>query len=99
MPENINFQKNLADFYCIELGRIEEALKIYVSILTTHPQDIETLLATGQICAALEKPADAKDFFQPGSADRTVEWGRPPKFRRIGATILNGRFDECRIPG
>ncbi len=33
MPDNINFQKNLADFYCIELGRIEDALKIYVSIL------------------------------------------------------------------
>ena len=63
MPENINFQKNMADFYCLELGRIEEALKIYVDILTTHPQDIETLLATGQICAALEKPGDARDFF------------------------------------
>jgi tetratricopeptide (TPR) repeat protein len=57
------FQKNLADFYCLELGRIEEALKIYVDILTTHPQDVETLLATGQICVALEKPGDARDFF------------------------------------
>jgi tetratricopeptide (TPR) repeat protein len=63
MPENINFKKNLADFYCLELGRIEEALKIYVDILTTHPQDIETLLATGLICVALEKPGDARDFF------------------------------------
>jgi len=63
MPENINFQKNLADFYCLELGRIEEALKIYVDILITHPQDVETLLATGQICVALEKPGDARDFF------------------------------------
>ncbi|MDH3883092.1 MAG: glycosyltransferase, partial [Desulfobacterales bacterium] len=74
-PDNINFQKNLADFYCIELGRIEDALKIYVSILTTDPQDVETLMATGQICKALEKFDDARDFFnqvlqiEPWNAD------------------------------
>ena len=63
MPDNITFKKNLADFYCIELGRIEDALQIYVSILKTNPQDVETLMATGQICVALEKPDDARDFF------------------------------------
>ena len=63
LPDNINFQKNLADFYCIELGRIEDALKIYVRILTTDPQDVESLMATGQICSALEKFDDARDFF------------------------------------
>jgi len=63
MPENINFQKNLADFYCLELGRIEAALQIYVDILRSHPDDIETLMATGQICVALEKPGDAMAFF------------------------------------
>ena len=62
-PANMIFQKNLADFYCLELGRIEEALKIYVNILITHPQDVETLMATGQICIALEKAGDARDFF------------------------------------
>ncbi|MGB5749031.1 MAG: glycosyltransferase, partial [Desulfobacterales bacterium] len=75
MPENINFQKNLADFLCLELGRIEEALNIYVGILTTHPRDIETLLATGRICEALERPGDAKEFYhrvlelEPGNED------------------------------
>jgi tetratricopeptide (TPR) repeat protein len=75
MPDNINFQKNLADFYCIELGRIEDALKIYVRILTTDPQDVETLMATGQICKAFEKHDDARDFFnqvlqiEPWNAD------------------------------
>jgi tetratricopeptide (TPR) repeat protein len=64
MPDNINFQKNLADFYCVELGRIEDALQIYVSILKADPQDIETLLATGQICKALEKFDDAGHFFK-----------------------------------
>ena len=75
MPENITFQKNLADFFCLELGRIEEALNIYVGILTTHPRDIDTLLATGRICEALERPGDAKEFYhrvlelEPGNED------------------------------
>jgi tetratricopeptide (TPR) repeat protein len=60
---NIVFQKNLADFYCVEMGRIEDALQLYVSILKTNPQDIETLMATAQICSALEKFDDARDFF------------------------------------
>jgi glycosyltransferase involved in cell wall biosynthesis/DNA-binding SARP family transcriptional activator len=63
IPDNITFQKNLADFYCLELSRIEEALQIYVNILSFHPADVETLMATGQICAALEKPGDAMAFF------------------------------------
>ena len=46
-PDNITFQKNLADFYHVELDRIEDALKIYVRILESHPGDIETLLITG----------------------------------------------------
>ncbi|MFC1881554.1 glycosyltransferase [Thermodesulfobacteriota bacterium] len=75
MPENITFQKNLANFFCLELGRIEEALNIYVGILTTHPRDIDTLLATGRICEALERPGDAKEFYhrvlelEPGNED------------------------------
>jgi tetratricopeptide (TPR) repeat protein len=75
MPDNINFQKNLADFYCIERGRIEDALKIYVRILQLDPQDVETLMATGQICKALERFDDARDFFnrvlqiEPGHAE------------------------------
>ncbi|MGD8992819.1 MAG: tetratricopeptide repeat protein, partial [Desulfobacterales bacterium] len=62
-PNNPVFSKNLADFYCIELGRIEEALQIYVNILRSHPDDTETLMATGQICVALERPSDALVFF------------------------------------
>ena len=42
----------MADFYYVELGRIEDALKIYVNILKTDPQDVEVLMATGHICQA-----------------------------------------------
>jgi len=75
MPDNIIFQKNLADFYCIELGRIEEALQIYVSVLKTDPQDVEALTATGLICKALNNFDDARHFFtqalqiEPWNAD------------------------------
>ena len=62
-PGNMVFQKNLADFYYVEMGRVEDALRIYVKILEANPEDVETLMATGQICKALERPDDARDFF------------------------------------
>ncbi len=63
-PENITFQKNLADFYHVELGRVEDALRIYVGVLESDPEDVETLLITGHICVALQKFKDAKAFYQ-----------------------------------
>lgn len=62
-PSNLTFQKNLADLYWIGLDRIEDALKIYVGIMTTHPEDVETLMATGKICLTLRQPNDARVFF------------------------------------
>ena len=67
-PSNMTFQKNLADCYWIGFGRLEDALKIYVDIMTAHPEDVETLLATGKICLALRQPKDARVFF-----DRVLE--------------------------
>jgi len=61
--DNNTFQKNLADFYYVEAGRMEEALQIYVKLLDANPTDIETLLILGQICASLEKMDDAGVFF------------------------------------
>jgi len=62
-PNNITFQKNLADFYCIEQGQFEKAMRIYVKILENHPQDVETLMAVGYICENLNKTDDARDFY------------------------------------
>ena len=93
IPDNINFQKNLADLYCIELGRIEDALKIYVGILKTDPQDVEALMATGQICKAMEKPDDARDFFkrileiEPWNADARKQIEEME--RQSSAAVLN----------
>ena len=62
-PENIIFQKNIADFYLVEKGDIEKSLSIYTQILAENPQDIEILLAIGQVCVALNKYEDAAVFF------------------------------------
>jgi len=62
--ENITFRKNLADYYYAELGRVEDALRIYVQILETNPEDVEILLITGHICVSLQKFEDAKDFYR-----------------------------------
>jgi tetratricopeptide (TPR) repeat protein len=63
-PSNMTFQKNLADCYWIGFGRLEDALKIYVDIMTAHPEDVENLLATGKLCLALRQPKDARVFFE-----------------------------------
>jgi len=63
-PNNTTFQKNLADFYCIEQGQFEKAMRIYVKILENTPQDVETLMAVGYICESLNKFDDARDFYR-----------------------------------
>ena len=62
-PNNLTFQKNLADFYYFELDRVEEAVKVYYKILEKNPEDLETLLVMGHICIKLDKIDDALDFF------------------------------------
>lgn len=62
-PDNPVYQKNLADFYFIVLGRIEDALEIYLKVLTEDPTDIETLMAAGHICKVLGSPDKAQIFF------------------------------------
>lgn len=63
-PGQLNFQKNLADFYFIELGQVQKALEIYYNLLNADPTDIETLMATGYICRALKQDDDAIVFFE-----------------------------------
>jgi tetratricopeptide (TPR) repeat protein len=62
--EHPNYQKNLADFYLLEDQRVEDALKLYVNVLKSNPEDVESLIATGWACVGLNKIDDALDFFQ-----------------------------------
>jgi Flp pilus assembly protein TadD len=62
-PYNGVFQKNLGDFYYLELGDAKKALSRYVQALTLDPRDVESLMGTGHICMGLGRFDDALDFF------------------------------------
>ena len=63
-PSNLTLQKNLADCYWVGFERYEDALKIYVDVLSVYPEDLETLHATGRLCLALGRPEDGRTFFE-----------------------------------
>jgi len=63
-PTNITFGKNLASLYYAALGRTDDAIQIFTRILSTHPDDVETLLALGQISAVNGYPEEARIFVQ-----------------------------------
>jgi tetratricopeptide (TPR) repeat protein len=63
-PSNATFQKNLADCYWVGFERYEEALKIYVDLLSAYPEEMEVLHATGKLCLELGRPQDARTFFE-----------------------------------
>jgi len=61
-PANITFGKNLASLYYAALGRTDDAIHIFTRILSAHPDDIETLLALGQISAINGYADEARTF-------------------------------------
>jgi Flp pilus assembly protein TadD len=63
-PENVIFQKNLAEHYSVAQGRNEDALRIFVDILRKHPRDAETLVSIGKVCGMMGRADDAQDFFK-----------------------------------
>lgn len=63
-PHNSNFRKNLADLYFAELGRVDDAIRIYLDLFRLQPRDLETLVGLGQICATVGRPEEAKSFYR-----------------------------------
>ncbi len=63
-PTNTIYVKNLAEYYLFVMGEIEKALELYVVILKDHPQDIEALMAAGNISEKFESFEDAKIFYE-----------------------------------
>jgi Flp pilus assembly protein TadD len=63
-PANVIFQKNLADLLCVGFGEFEEALRIYVRLQATAPQDIEILKAISYVCRQVGKSAEARFFLE-----------------------------------
>jgi Flp pilus assembly protein TadD len=63
-PDNLTFQKNLADLLYIACGETEDALKLYVKILGNDPRDIEVLKTISRICLESGKSDDARSFLE-----------------------------------
>lgn len=63
-PANSNFRKNLADLYFTELGRVDDAIHIYLDLFRLQPRDLETLSGLGNICTAVGRPEEAKSFYR-----------------------------------
>jgi glycosyltransferase involved in cell wall biosynthesis/Flp pilus assembly protein TadD len=62
-PQNSIFQKNLADFYFVEQGRLEESMELYEKVLGINPKDIDTLLILGHICVSSGQFNDADVYY------------------------------------
>ncbi len=63
-PGESTYQKNLADYYMFESGRTEDAMKLYLEVLTRDPEDVEALNATAAICTTLGNLDDARYFYR-----------------------------------
>ena len=63
-PDHPVYQKNLADYYLIEEGRIEDALQLYVKVLEANPEDVECMLATGIVCVKMNNFDEARSFYE-----------------------------------
>jgi len=63
-PANTTFRKNLADLYFTELGRVDDAIEMYLELFQSHPQDLEVLSGLGTICVAIGRPEEAKAFYK-----------------------------------
>ncbi len=61
--QDINFRKNLADFYFVELEWASEAIGIYQQILNDNPSDLEALNALGTISLQIGRREQARQYF------------------------------------
>lgn len=62
-PHNSTFKKNLADFSYIVQGDVTAALKTYLEVLKSDPEDVEVLLAAGHISQTVNRPQNAEIFY------------------------------------
>ncbi len=63
-PGNAVFARNLADLYFAKMGRGDDAIRIYLDLHRRNSRDVETLVNLGHICSAVDRPAEAKNFYQ-----------------------------------
>jgi Flp pilus assembly protein TadD len=73
-PKTSTIIKNLAEFYAVELGWLDDAIMMLTEQLRATPQDSEILVSLGMISERVGRPEEARLFFkqalalQPGDA-------------------------------
>lgn len=82
-PENTLLRKNLADFYAVELGWIEDAIDIYLEVVKRNPRDTDALVALGHLGAAL-------------SGSRSLE--APPEQHKLESVPVKPVFQPKPVP-
>jgi tetratricopeptide (TPR) repeat protein len=63
-PKTATIIKNIAEFYAVELGWIEDAIMLLTDQLRATPQDDEILVSLGMISARVRRPDEARAFFK-----------------------------------
>jgi Flp pilus assembly protein TadD len=63
-PSNSTIIKNLAEFYAVELGWVDDAIMMLTEQLRTTPQDDEVLVTLGLISEQVGRPDEARAFFK-----------------------------------
>jgi len=62
-PDNDIFAKNLVGLY-LEQGMTDEAIHALLDQLRRHPEDVETITALGNISLSVDRPQEARTFFE-----------------------------------
>lgn len=79
-PDNTLLRKNLADFYAVELGWVEDAIDIYLEVVKRNPRDTEALIALGRLGAALAGSRTLEKPQPQPQLEATAELSAPPVF-------------------
>jgi GT2 family glycosyltransferase/Flp pilus assembly protein TadD len=73
-PDVLRLVKDLADAHLAEAANVSEALQLFIRALALKPDDVDTLLRIGNLCAVQQQFDDAQFFYnrvlsiEPGNA-------------------------------
>ncbi len=93
-PDTILFRKNLADFYAVELGWLEEAVDIYLEVVKRNPRDTEALIALGQLGSAL---AGSRTLDAPPQREQLESSHSVPAKAAIPTKSDQQRYQEAQL--
>lgn len=87
-PNDSTIRKNIASFYFVEMGRTDDAIRIYTDLLKESPDDTEVLTALGIISTTLGRADEAEIFL--GKVVELEPWNHEARKARSGLTDTLG---------